>query len=514
VSWLLALALLGAANNDNPVMAIAGNDTLFRRDLQIELSIQGINDLSPENLQPMLDNWVDQILTSREAVRRGLGTDETTQAAIREYGRQYLVSLMTRQITDTVHISDNEIYDYFNRRRLDFVTRLRIAYMALPDEPTARRTAQDLATGKDFKQLANERSLDRATNPRAEATFNGRNDTTVNMDPALEDTVFTLPLGKVSPPIASGGAYWLIKPLERSYLRDTTSLPPVHDYIGKLLELKRKQAVMGLAIAALRKKARITQAVPRGDTTGFLVSVNGAVLTRHYLDLQITDKSQISNSDMSYLLDIWTKSELLYQEARRLGLGNDETTKVNLTDKRREFMTNLLLQREVGNITVPSTEVFDYFQQHKDEFLYDVRIMHILVGSESLAQALLSQINQGADFSTLARDRSYDRAANQGQESHYLDRLDSESGLSPTLEEVIFRLPAGGTSGILHSREGYWIVRVTDRRKVRNDVTFDQAQDRIAVFVRRLKQQQRLDALLGDLRRQYPVRLFPDNFWN
>ena len=395
--------LAAAPAAGDPVLAVAGPDTLLRRTFQIQLAVQGVGDLTPENIQPLIENWVNGALIYREALRLGLGSDETTQAAIREYERQYLINLMSRRITDTVQATDNEIFDYYNRRRLDFVTRLRFAYMALSDEPSARQAIRELNAGKNFKTIAAARSLDRASNPEAEAILNGRNDTTAGLDPVLEDTVFTLPLGKLIPPIKSSGAWWLVKPLDRTQLRDTVTIEQVRDFISKLLELKRRRGLLEQAVAALRKRAKVISGPSRGDTSGVLAAVNGSVLTRHYLSLELADKSRLDDKDLPYLLDVWTKSELLYQEARRLNLGSDETTQVVLTGKRRQYLTDMMIERTVGSVSIPSTEAFDYFQQNKDDFLYDVKIEHILCGSDSLARLIAAALKQGVDFSALAR---------------------------------------------------------------------------------------------------------------
>ena len=215
MNWLL-WCLLSTAPAPDPVLAIAGTDTLRRARFQLQLAIDGVYDVSPENIQPLLETWIDGMLLYREAGRRGLGQDETTLVLIAEVAKDYIVGLMTRRVSDTVKVSDNEIFDYYNRHKLDFVTQLRLQYMALPDEKAARQAMSDLKRpGVKFKTLARERSLDRAANPEAELTLGGRNDTTAGLDPLLEDTIFTLPVGKLSPPLKAGGQFWLVEVLDK-----------------------------------------------------------------------------------------------------------------------------------------------------------------------------------------------------------------------------------------------------------------------------------------------------------
>lgn len=501
------------ADRQSPILAIVGSDTLGRDEFRIQLALQGISDISEENLQPLLEHWAEQSLLYQEACRRQLGNDETTRVAFAEMKRQYLVSLIGRQITDTVKITDNELFDYYNRRKLDFSARRRFQYMVLEDEETAKRTAAELARGKDFVTLARERSLDRARNPSAETVLVGRRDTILNFDPLLEDTIHSLPLKKVSPPIRIGGGYWLIKPLEVTRSGETVSFEEVRDYLRRLLELKRKRAVLETALRVQEKKTKVTRVPPKGDTSGFLASVGNVILTQRYLKLQSPGEPELSRNELRQRTENWIQTELLVQEARRLGLGQDETSRVILAEKEREYLIDKLVEQLVERIVVPNTEVFDYFEKHKEEFLHNVRVIHIVVGSESLAQQILVAAQRGADFSQLAREKSYDRHITQGGESRYLGRLDPDLNLDPVLEEVVFSLPPGAISPILRTREGYWLLKVTDRRRVLNAITFEQAQERIRRYLYARKARQVLDELLGDLKQRWPVQFFVANFW-
>ncbi|MEO0109017.1 MAG: peptidyl-prolyl cis-trans isomerase [candidate division WOR-3 bacterium] len=323
--YLLFLAL---ASTERP-LAIVGSETLSCQEFRIQIATQGICDLSTENIEPLLQNWAEGLLLCHEAARLGLDQNETTQATLRNYERQYVIGMLTARLTDTVQVTANDIFDYFNRRRLDFATRLRFAYMVLPDEQTARQTIKELNSGKDFRQLAQERSLARTAVPLAETVLTGRLDTTVSLDPLLEDTIFSLPKGKVSPPIKVSTAWWLVKPLETSYLTDTVTLEQVRPFVTRLLELKRKRAIIENATTLLRRKARV-RLPAKGDTSGLLAEVNGQRLTRRELNTWLENPELLRESELAQAAETWIRSELLYQEARRLGLGNDDSTRIVL----------------------------------------------------------------------------------------------------------------------------------------------------------------------------------------
>lgn len=513
MNWLL-WCLLSTAPAPDPVLAIAGTDTLRRAEFQLQLAIDGVYDVSPENIQPLLETWIDGMLLYQEAARIGLGQDETTRVLAAEVAKDYIVGLMTHRVSDTVKASENEIFDYYNRHKLDFVTQLRLQYMVLPDEKAARIGLADLKRpGVNFKALARERSLDRAANPGAELTLVGRNDTAAGLDPLLEDTVFTLAVGKVSPPLKAGAQFWLVEVLDRMRMRDELPLEQVRDFISKFVELRKKRAALERALAALRKRARISYPKVKGAADDVLVKVGDSVLTRRRLMLQLSSGQTLSDDNLRRVADIWVNTELFVQEARRLGVGTDETTRAVLREKTREYVTNLLLEQVTGKAAVSNNEVFDYFQKHKEEFMYDVKILHVLCGSDSAVQSVLADIGKGVDFQKLARERSADRALSQGAESRYLDRLDAQGKLNPELEEMIFSLKVGAVSPAIRTNQGFWIVKVTDRKQVRNDVTFEQARERISGFLHEQRYRRTIEDLLVELRQSRPRAVFPKNYW-
>jgi parvulin-like peptidyl-prolyl isomerase len=513
--WLVVCGgLLSALPSPDPVLAIAGRDTLRREEFQLQLAIAGGFDVAPENIQPMLETWADGMLLWREAERQGLGEDETTRVLAAEAEKDYVVGLMSHRISDTVRVSENEIFDYYNRHKTDFVTQLRMQYAILPDEKAVQQALTDLKKpGAQFKALAQERSLERSINPAAELTLVGRNDTNAGLDPVLEDTIFTLPVGKLSLPLNVNGQYWLVEVTDRIRLRDEPGLDKVHDFISKFLELKKKRAVLERAVAALRKSRKVIFPKARGDTLGVLAQVGDSVLTRHRLLVQLTPGQTLSQENEARVIEVWINSELFAQEARRLGVGSDETTRVVMRQKTRDYVTNLLLDRMTRDLAVSNNDVFDYFQKHKDEFRYAVKVLHILCGSDSVAEAVLADVKKGVDFQKLARERSADRATSQGEESPPLDRLGQQGQLNPELEEAVFSLPVGAVSPLIHTNQGYWLVKVTDRKQVRNDVVFDDAKERINTFLHDQSYRQAVDGLLTQLQTAHPVQLFPMNYW-
>lgn len=94
-----------------------------------------------------------------------------------------------------------------------------------------------------------------------------------------------------------------------------------------------------------------------------------------------------------------------------------------------------------------------------------VRARHIVVTSIETGQAILTQLEQGADFATLARTYSLDESTrmNGGDLGFFPRGL----LLAPEIEEAAFSLAVGETSQIIESDFGIHIVQVLDREPAR-----------------------------------------------
>jgi peptidyl-prolyl cis-trans isomerase C len=94
-----------------------------------------------------------------------------------------------------------------------------------------------------------------------------------------------------------------------------------------------------------------------------------------------------------------------------------------------------------------------------------VHARHIVVASVDTAEAILSQLEQGADFATLARTYSLDESTrmNGGDLGFFPRGL----LLAPEVEEAAFALAVGETSQIIQSDFGIHIVQVLERDPAR-----------------------------------------------
>ena len=88
-----------------------------------------------------------------------------------------------------------------------------------------------------------------------------------------------------------------------------------------------------------------------------------------------------------------------------------------------------------------------------------VAALHILVKEEKLAQDLLEQIKNGADFGKLAKKHSICPSGKRGGDLGEF----RQGQMVPAFDKVVFSCPVLEPTGPLHTQFGYHIIKVLYR---------------------------------------------------
>lgn len=91
----------------------------------------------------------------------------------------------------------------------------------------------------------------------------------------------------------------------------------------------------------------------------------------------------------------------------------------------------------------------------------EIRARHILVDTEAEAADIVAELEEGADFEQLARERSTGPSAAAGGDLGYFDR----SRMVPEFGNAAFELKAGEISSPVQTQFGWHVIKVEDRRE-------------------------------------------------
>jgi parvulin-like peptidyl-prolyl isomerase len=240
--------------------------------------------------------------------------------------------------------------------------------------------------------------------------------------------------------------------------------------------------------------------------------VNQATLTKEdFREAMPQGLAGISPAGKEELLRQWVNGELFYQEAKRQGLQRDPKVARQLKDIERDFLANQLMMREVyEKNTVGEAEARAYFDQHQEEYQTELRFSQILVATKEEADQLRKKLEEGGDFSKLARESSIDSLTRSrgGDLPAYFRR---GSGYIPLdFEETAFALKLGGISQPIRHRDGYLLIKVTERRPALEKVKFEDVQEALISVLSMDRKKKAYDQLVERLKAGAKVETHPE----
>jgi len=164
------------------------------------------------------------------------------------------------------------------------------------------------------------------------------------------------------------------------------------------------------------------------------------------------------------VLDKMIDHQALVAIARRKNLEDDPKVSRDISEATDRILEGALLAREA----LPEASEDKIQARHNKLYLgkpatEEARARHILVSTEEEAKELIAQLNKGADFSTLAKDRSKDPDRQNGGDLGFFRR----DQVWPEFADVAFSLQPGQISQTpIQNEFGWHIVKVEERRIV------------------------------------------------
>jgi foldase protein PrsA len=130
----------------------------------------------------------------------------------------------------------------------------------------------------------------------------------------------------------------------------------------------------------------------------------------------------------------------------------------------KQQMASQALQRAVaGPVTLSDEDLEAYWLENRANYdtEEEIHASHILVPTEQSASEVLADLEDGADFATLAKERSTDTgSAQKGGDLGWFGR----GQMVGEFEEAAFALGVGERSGIVESEYGFHIILLVDRK--------------------------------------------------
>lgn len=240
--------------------------------------------------------------------------------------------------------------------------------------------------------------------------------------------------------------------------------------------------VSGCSLAGGKWVAKVNgENIPMNELDQRLAA-SKALYEKQGVDFKSNQGKQMEAQLKSSILDRIVQGRIIAQEVRKQGLSTsdpkvkqeEENLKKNFPDEahfrdalKQQGMTEeellnflALYQKVTADVKVSDADVKKYFDDNKDQYGHpeQVKAKHILVKTEDEAKAIIAQLKAGADFTTLAKEKSIEPGAKDtGGELGTFGRGE----MDPDFEKAAFSQPVGTFSQTpVKSQFGYHVIFV------------------------------------------------------
>ncbi|MFH1394960.1 MAG: peptidylprolyl isomerase [Candidatus Omnitrophota bacterium] len=206
---------------------------------------------------------------------------------------------------------------------------------------------------------------------------------------------------------------------------------------------------------------------PDAGKNVILAMIGGAKITMLDFNERISNlpkqyRAVIKSRKRDYLEEL-INDKLLYQEALRKNVHKNLEVKKLIQEAQKKIIVARLLQDEIDDvINIKEEEIVNFYYANQSGYMTPevMRASHILMTSRQDAEDIVEQLSLGADFEQLAKAKSVDPTARNGGDIGYF----AKGQLMPKFEGACNELDIGETSGVVRTKLGYHIIKLTDRK--------------------------------------------------
>lgn len=176
------------------------------------------------------------------------------------------------------------------------------------------------------------------------------------------------------------------------------------------------------------------------------------------------------------------------------GLQDDPEVQERVSEAERSIVQDIWLQRAIADRTTEDAveEAYEKFVAENPPS-EEIRARHILVETEDEAKALIAQLDEGADFATLAQEHSTGPSGPNGGDLGYF----GQGQMVQPFSDTAFALASGEVAAApVETQFGWHVIKVEDKRlpepppldAVRGQIEQDLAQEIVQTVIAELRE--------------------------
>jgi len=218
----------------------------------------------PKNQEAVLDQLINEKVLLLEAQKQGLSKNEDYKKQVAELEKQFENAkkqglnnlLILDKVKGKVNVTKEDVINYYNQNQAQFKSyeQRRARHILLKSEEDAKAVLAELKSGKDFAQVAREKSQDPTAQSGGDLGFFKRGD----LVPAFEQAVFSMKKGELSGIVKTQFGFHVVQ------LTDVVIVPqPTTDQayaqIQRSLEAQKQNAALTEYLNTLKTSYKISK---------------------------------------------------------------------------------------------------------------------------------------------------------------------------------------------------------------------------------------------------------------
>jgi peptidyl-prolyl cis-trans isomerase C len=222
----------------------------------------------------------------------------------------------------------------------------------------------------------------------------------------------------------------------------------------------------------------------------------------------LPDFDENKSGNKEAVLNELIRQQLLVQDAEAQGIDRQEDITAAVEDFRRTLLVQELASRLTKDKAATEKDAKEYYEANKEIFVDPIewKVREIVVADEAAAKNILVQVLQGADFGEIAKAQSKGKTAANGG---VLPVFTTDKAPFAAMQAAIVNLDAGGTSGVFKGPDGYYIVKVDEKKGGAAKAFADVKEDVISGLTLR-KQQEAILEHIDELAKKIKVEVNKD----
>ncbi len=483
-----------------------------------------------QKLRKCLDLLINKELIVLEGKNRELYKDKKVFEALKEKKRGLMLrKLYEVEVENKTKVSDEQAREYFDQNRLN--EKVRIGQLVVKTESAARQILTELEQGKNFAELARQKSTDkRSAQKGGDAGWFVRG----GLIPEIEEIVFSMKVGQLSHPVKTRSGYSILKLADKKEVKFKQLKDEIKESLFPEAAIQKRREhsnsvrvenhlqyeAQGL-IVFLNEQQELGQELPElsaevGKTVLYRFDGGEMTLTDFVEDLKRLCRSckypAIGDSAAwKPIADrVVLEFVLLPRIARQLGIDGDKKIIAELERSKEAFVAERLREIEVlEQVYITEAQTREYFHTHRDDYIAPARteVVDILLKAKKQAETTLQRLKQGADMEELAEKHStLKRPGEFRWKFPMVNDKRSESIFGKRFVKAVFEAKLGEITGPIEVRNGYAVFKVLKREPPRRR-SFGEVKNAVTTLLRQREEERLFNELMKNLREKYDPQI-------